>query len=121
MSKITAEEILKSKLDQKILILNNPDYTFNKVIEAMQEHTKQNIEALRSKFKQDIICKNCGGQGYTVDVEAGCCNSPDEHGNCCGFPQPIQVQKQCVCYYGHIEITPETIDKTINQFLENIK
>ena len=38
---MTAEEILKSKLDYKIAILNNPDYTFNKVIEAMQEYADQ--------------------------------------------------------------------------------
>jgi len=34
----TAEEILKSKLDPKIVVVNNPDYTFNKVIEAMEEY-----------------------------------------------------------------------------------
>lgn len=37
----TAEEILKSKLDPKIIILNNPDYTFNKVIDAMEEYKNQ--------------------------------------------------------------------------------
>jgi len=37
----TAEEILKSKLDAKILILNSPDYTFNKIIEAMEEYATQ--------------------------------------------------------------------------------
>lgn len=37
----TAEEVLNSKLDYKILILNNPDYTFNKVIEAMEEYARQ--------------------------------------------------------------------------------
>lgn len=37
----TAEEILKSKLDGKITFVNNPDYTFNKVIEAMEEYRLQ--------------------------------------------------------------------------------
>lgn len=39
--KKTAEEILKSKLDTKILIINNADYTFNKIIEAMEEYAAQ--------------------------------------------------------------------------------
>ena len=37
----TAEEILKSKLDGKITFVNNSDYTFNKVIEAMEEYRLQ--------------------------------------------------------------------------------
>ena len=36
-----AEKVLKSKLDAKIMILNNPDYTFNKIIEAMIEFGEQ--------------------------------------------------------------------------------
>jgi TPP-dependent 2-oxoacid decarboxylase len=39
-----AEEILKSKLDPKIAIINNPDYTFNKIIEAMEEHASNAYE-----------------------------------------------------------------------------
>ncbi len=34
----TAEEVLKSVLDPKILIVNKPDYTFNKIIEAMEDY-----------------------------------------------------------------------------------
>ena len=37
----TAEEVLKSKFDAKLAIINNSDYTFNKVIEAMDEYAKQ--------------------------------------------------------------------------------
>lgn len=37
----TAEEILKSKLNPSVAILNNPDYTFNKVIEAIEEYADQ--------------------------------------------------------------------------------
>lgn len=37
----TAEEILKSKLNPSIAIINKPDYTFNKVIEAMEEYANQ--------------------------------------------------------------------------------
>lgn len=37
----TAEEILKSKLDFRIRLENNPDYTFNKVLEAMEEYANQ--------------------------------------------------------------------------------
>ena len=36
-----AEEILKQKLDVKIAILNNPNYTFNKVIEAMEQYADE--------------------------------------------------------------------------------
>lgn len=41
----TAEEILKSKLDPKIVVVNNPDYTFNKVIEAMEEYANQSKQS----------------------------------------------------------------------------
>ena len=37
IKKITVEGILKSKLTQQAMIANNPDYTFEKVIEAMIE------------------------------------------------------------------------------------
>ena len=37
----TAEEILKSKLNPSVAILNNPEYTFNKVIESMEEYADQ--------------------------------------------------------------------------------
>ena len=43
----TAEEILKSKLNPSVAILNNPEYTFNKVIESMEEYADQ--------FKQSHI------------------------------------------------------------------
>lgn len=36
----TAEEILKGKLNPSIAIINNADYTFNKVLEAMEEYAK---------------------------------------------------------------------------------
>jgi len=37
----SAPDVLKSKLDAKIIVLNNPDYTFNKIIEAMEEYANQ--------------------------------------------------------------------------------
>lgn len=48
----TSEEVLKSKLDPKIAIVNNPDYTFNKVIEAMEEYARLKVEASESKVKE---------------------------------------------------------------------
>lgn len=46
---MTAEEILKSKLDMKIAIVNNPDYTFNKVIEAMEEYAEQRMKTINER------------------------------------------------------------------------
>lgn len=51
----TAEEILKGKLNPAIAILNNPDYTFNKVIEAMEEYANQ--------FRQQPVVK----QGLPIE------------------------------------------------------
>lgn len=34
----TAEEILKSKLTVELAIRNNSDYTYNKILEAMEEY-----------------------------------------------------------------------------------
>jgi len=43
-------------------------------------------------------CKNCGGCGYTIEVEAECCRNFTDYG-CCGIPDPIQVQVKCNCEY----------------------
>lgn len=54
----SAEDILKSKLDPKIAILNNPDYTFNKVIEAMEELLYLHKKAIKYEYDQyqDTLC-----------------------------------------------------------------
>jgi len=83
MSKITAEEILKSKLE------NFDDFSESDLIELIEyskEHTKQNIEALREKLKEEI-------EIITIDS--------DGNDTC--------------------DIDYDSIDQTINQFLENIK
>jgi hypothetical protein len=63
----TAEEILKSKLDGKITFVNNPDYTFNKVIEAMEEYRLQShpspmsaeqVEELADKYASEEFDKH---------------------------------------------------------------
>ena len=51
----TAEEVLKSKLDMKIAIVNNPDYTFNKVIEAMEEYAEQQSDLIHDLFNKPTI------------------------------------------------------------------
>lgn len=61
----TAEEILKSKLNPSVMVINNPDYTFNKVIEAMDnwaslklaEITKERDELKKENEETDILCK----------------------------------------------------------------
>jgi len=39
------------------------------------------------------LCPNCEGYGYTIEVEAECCRKGENE--CCGIPDPVQVQKQC--------------------------
>ncbi len=55
-----------------------------------------------------IVCPNCDGHGYTIEIEAECCWNADyieRYGSCCGVPNPIQVQKECrLCDYGTIEV-----------------
>lgn len=48
-----------------------------------------------AEWKDKYICKNCDGYGYTIEVEAECCRRSNYE--CCGIPNPIQVQKQCYC------------------------
>ena len=109
----TAEEFQENNFDGLWEIVKDEDliYFYKGVIsehaKAFAEHwIKQALEEQAVK----ILCQTCVGRGYTVDVVVGCCNSPDEQGNCCGFPQPMQEQKQCSCYYGlSLNITPEAI------------
>lgn len=59
----SAEEILKSILTIEKMRANNPDYTFNKVIEAMEEYGKQQwneaIEAILQEVeKTGLIMPN---------------------------------------------------------------
>ena len=56
----SAETILKEKLIN--IKIDNPDLTFNKVIEAMQEHTQQHLKALAEdiKINTKAVCDNCG-------------------------------------------------------------
>ena len=55
----TPEEILKSILTIEAMRVNNPDYTFNKVIEAMEEYGKQQwneaIEAAAEEAKSKCV------------------------------------------------------------------
>lgn len=50
--RLIAEEVLKKKLDSKIMVINNPDYTFNKIIEAMQEFSDQQSSQLIQEVKE---------------------------------------------------------------------
>ncbi len=49
-----------------------------------------------------IICKNCDGNGYNIQIEPACCNSCNEDGTCCGLPIQEQVQVKCKCDNGFI-------------------
>ena len=63
-----AEEILKQKLDVKIAILNNPNYTFNKVIEAMEQYADERAikfaEWINDKISKEITFLFSDGTYY---------------------------------------------------------
>ena len=44
MNEVNLEAILKSKLTVETMRVNNPDYTWNKTIEAMKEACYQTVE-----------------------------------------------------------------------------
>jgi len=50
-----------------------------------------------------VTCPYCNGDGFTIEVEAECCNCPTDRGECCNVPNPIQVQKQCCCENGKVK------------------
>ena len=60
----TAEEILKSKLDGKITFVNNPDYTFNKVIEAMEEYRLQSHPSPMSADQVEELAEKYASEYY---------------------------------------------------------
>jgi len=53
---------------------------------------------------KNITCPYCEGHGYTIEVRATCCGNINEHGDCCGIPDPEQYQKECPCDNGTILI-----------------
>ena len=44
MKEVNLEAILKSKLTVETMRVNNPDYTWNKIIEAMKEACYQTVD-----------------------------------------------------------------------------
>ena len=118
MKIITAEEVL-DKYCPFIVLTENGIENQESVLEAMQEYLTNHLEALRSELKESFYCQICGGQGYTIEIEAECCGNGQNE--CCGVPNPIQVQKQCICWQGTNKITPETIDQVINNRLNELK
>ena len=63
LSKYKAETILKEKLIN--IKIDNPDLTFNKVIEAMQEHTQQHLKALAEDIKENGKVEYSHTEPYT--------------------------------------------------------
>jgi len=60
------------------------------------------------------ICKNCEGNGYTIEIESECCMNCNIDGSCCNIPKQIQVQVQCECISkesGAVELPKEDVDK----------
>ncbi len=48
------EGILKSKIDPSISILNDPEYTFGKVCEAMSDHTDQALNEVLKRYYSEL-------------------------------------------------------------------
>lgn len=44
---------------------------------------------------EDVDCPNCDGSGCVVGITSGCCNQPNDSGDCCGCPIQLQCQEQC--------------------------
>ena len=66
----TAEEILKSKLDGKITFVNNPDYTFNKVIEAMEEYRLQSHPSPMSAEQVEELAERRASEFYDRESDS---------------------------------------------------
>lgn len=78
----TAEEILKSKLNAELMLVNNADYTWNKILEAMEEYAAQfkqasdkpiNYNAVPSDYDPHEVslakCDLCGYKWVAVRPE----------------------------------------------------
>ena len=55
MKEVNLEAILKSKLTVETMRVNNPDYTWNKTIEAMKEACKQSIELCKENYMRAFM------------------------------------------------------------------
>ena len=76
--------------------------SFNVARENDKEKNTQQCEKIAddyaiefAEWKDKYICENCNGDGYTIEIEAECCRRSEYE--CCGIPDPVQVQKQCYC------------------------
>ena len=47
-----------------------------------------------------VPCGGCNGDGWVIEVEPRCCGRLLRGGECCGEPDPEQVQVQCPCCDG---------------------
>jgi hypothetical protein len=65
----TKEEILKSILDYKIAIVNNPDYTFNKVLEAMGMASDEQSVAFAEWIRDNALYRNDFLNGHRTIAE----------------------------------------------------
>jgi len=75
----------------------------------VQQFSLDTLKALLEKYTEELNnlnnkCNICNGNGFTIEVEAECCNCPTDIGECCNVPNPIQVQKQCCCVDGKLPI-----------------
>ena len=59
MKEVNLEAILKSKLTVETMRVNNPDYTWNKTIEAMKEACKQTVDLCAENIIAETINAKC--------------------------------------------------------------
>ena len=59
MNEVNLEAILKSKLTVETMRVNNPDYTWNKTIEAMKEACEQTVDLCAENIIAETINAKC--------------------------------------------------------------
>ena len=59
MKEVNLEAILKSKLTVETMRVNNPDYTWNKTIEAMKEACEQTVDLCAENIIAETINAKC--------------------------------------------------------------
>lgn len=79
-------------------------------------HTEWHLNKAKEVVAEYYTCHICGGDGYTIEVEATCCM---RQGNeCCGIPDPIQVQRECFCDKGIIPFDKQSITNAIENYIK---
>lgn len=123
---MTAEEVLKSKLTIESIRLNNSDYTFNKVIEAMELYAEIYHQRKVKILNIPCVTNSEKGKLIAIDNELYLVAENDLNalmqaiGSACGVncPETVQdVRKECLNIKSKYEpIACEFHDTPADQF-----